>query len=98
MLGSLLKQRIAMRCLEEKGVLRMSEEGLREAVGLAIRQRRKAMKLTLAQIAARTEVSLGYLSQIELGKNSASIETLYRICLGLGLSLSDLFQVVQKAP
>ena len=32
----------------------------------------------------RTDVSLGYLSQIELGKNSASIETLYRICLALG--------------
>ena len=51
--------------------------------------------LTLAQMAQRTGVSLGYLSQIELGKNSASIETLYRISLGLGIKMADLFQTVQ---
>jgi transcriptional regulator with XRE-family HTH domain len=39
---------------------------------------------------------LGYLSQIELGKNSASIETLYRISLALGIKLSDLFTAVQR--
>ena len=44
----------------------------------------------------RTGVSLGYLSQIELGKNSASIETLYRICLALGMKMSELFQAVQR--
>jgi transcriptional regulator with XRE-family HTH domain len=43
-----------------------------------------------------TNVSLGYLSQIELGKNSASIETLYRICLALGIKMSDLFTAVQR--
>ena len=47
-----------------------------------------------SEIGAR-HVSLGYLSQIELGKNSASIETLYRICLGLGLKIADLFNAVQ---
>ena len=46
-------------------------------------------------MADRTGVSLGYLSQIELGKNSASIETLYRICLALGMKMSELFQAVQ---
>ena len=60
-----------------------------------IRDRRKALGLTLAQLAQRTNMSLGYLSQIELGKNSASIETLYRISLGLGVRLADLFQSVQ---
>ena len=46
-------------------------------------------------MAQRTGVSLGYLSQIELGKNSASIETLYRISLGLGIKMAELFQTVQ---
>jgi len=46
-------------------------------------------------MANRTGVSLGYLSQIELGKNSASIETLYRISLGLGIKMSELFESVQ---
>ena len=90
-------QRIVTRCLESRGLLRMSETALRESLGNAIRDKRKGMGLTLAEMAKRTGVSLGYLSQIELGKNSASIETLYRICLGLGMKMSDLFETVQKA-
>ncbi len=88
-------QRVVTRCLEGKGLLRLSESALRESLGAAIRARRKGMSLTLAQMAQRTGVSLGYLSQIELGKNSASIETLYRISLGLGVRLADLFQTIQ---
>jgi CheY-like chemotaxis protein len=88
-------QRTVLRCLEGKGLLRMSEAALRESLGAAIRERRKGLGLTLAQMAQRTGVSLGYLSQIELGKNSASIETLYRISLGLGIRMSELFQTVQ---
>lgn len=89
-------QRVVNRCLESRGLLRMSEEALRESLGTIIRERRKSLGLTLAQMAQRTGVSLGYLSQIELGKNSASIETLYRITLGLGMKLADLFQAVQN--
>jgi CheY-like chemotaxis protein len=88
-------QRTVLRCLEGRGLLRMSEAALRESLGAAIRERRKGLGLTLAQMAQRTGVSLGYLSQIELGKNSASIETLYRISLGLGTRMSELFQTVQ---
>jgi CheY-like chemotaxis protein len=87
---------VVRRCLESKGLLRLSEEALRETLGATIRERRKALNLTLAQMAERTGVSLGYLSQIELGKNSASIETLYRICLGLGIRMTDLFQAVRS--
>ncbi|MDB5310999.1 MAG: tcrA 2 [Gemmataceae bacterium] len=87
---------IVFRCLEEKGLLRMTEEALRESLGSAIRERRKALGLTLSNMSDRTGVSLGYLSQIELGKNSASIETLYRICLALGMKMSELFQSVQR--
>lgn len=88
-------KRIVTRCLESKGLLRMSEEALREALGTAIRERRKSQGMTLAQLAQRANVSLGYLSQIELGKNSASIETLYRISLGLGIKMAELFQSVR---
>jgi DNA-binding response OmpR family regulator len=91
-------QRTVTRCLESKGLLRLSEEALRESLGNVIRERRKALGLTLAQMAKRTNVSLGYLSQIELGKNSASIETLYRISLGLRVRVADLFQAVQMPP
>jgi CheY-like chemotaxis protein len=90
-------QKTVLRCLEGRGLLRMSESALRESLGSAIRERRKALGLTLAQMAQRTGVSLGYLSQIELGKNSASIETLYRISLGLGIKMAELFQTVQPS-
>lgn len=82
-------------CLEQRGLLRLSAEALREALGASIRERRAEKGLTLAQMGERTGISLGYLSQIELGKNSASIETLYRIALGLGVRLSDLFQALK---
>ncbi len=88
-------QRTVTRCLESRGLWRLSEEALREQLGAAIRERRKALGLTLADMAKRTNVSLGYLSQIELGKNSASIETLYRIALGLRVRVADLFQSAQ---
>jgi CheY-like chemotaxis protein len=87
---------IVIRCLESKGLLRMTEEALRESLGAAIRERRKSMGFTLSVMSERTGVSLGYLSQIELGKNSASIETLYRICLALGIKMSELFTAVQR--
>lgn len=86
---------VVTRCLQARGLLRLSEEALREALGAVIRERRKSLSLTLSQMAQRTGISLGYLSQIELGKNSASIETLYRISLGLGLKMAELFQSVQ---
>jgi DNA-binding NtrC family response regulator len=89
-------QRSVMRCLESRGLLRLSEEALREQLGAAIRERRKALGLTLAEMAKRTSISLGYLSQIELGKNSASIETLYRIALGLRVRMADLFHALQS--
>lgn len=88
-------QQAVLGCLETKGLLRMSEAALKESLGRTIRERRKQLGLTLAQMAQRTGVSLGYLSQIELGKNSASIETLYRISLGLGVKMSELFEDLQ---
>jgi DNA-binding response OmpR family regulator len=87
-----------LRCLESRGLVRLSPDALRLRLGVAIRERRKALGLTLAEMARRTEVSLGYLSQIELGRNSASIETLYRIALGLQLRLAELFQTLQTSP
>jgi FixJ family two-component response regulator len=88
-------KKTVMRCLESRGLLRSSEEGLREQLGAAIRERRKALGLPLADMAKRCNVSLGYLLQIELGQNSASIETLYRIALGLRERVADLFRSLQ---
>jgi response regulator of citrate/malate metabolism len=80
-----------MKCLEQRGLLRLSADALREAVGKLIRERRKTLGLTLAEMVERTGVSLGYLSQVELGQSAASIETLYRISRALGMRLSEMF-------
>ncbi len=87
---------VVTRCLESKGLLRMTEDALQQALGQVIRERRKALHLTLQELSQKTKLSLGYLSQIELGKNSASIGTLYKICLALGMRMSDLFASIQK--
>ena len=44
---------VVTRCLVSKGLLRMSEDALRKAVGQAIREQRKARGLTLLQLAER---------------------------------------------
>ena len=90
-------QQTVTRCLESRGLLRLSEDALKRALGEVIRKRRKALGLTLAELSQKAKVSLGYLSQIELGKNSASIETLYRIALGLRVRVADLFQSVHAS-
>jgi CheY-like chemotaxis protein len=84
------------RCLQTKGLMRMSGNELRRAVGTAVRGRRMALKLTLETLAKRTGMSLGYLSQIELGRVSPSIETLYKVSLTLGVGLSDLFEDMER--
>lgn len=80
------------RALEAKGLLRLSASELQRKIGERIREARKAHSLTLAQTAERTGLSVGFLSQIELGKNSASVETLYRIARALGMQPGEFFQ------
>jgi transcriptional regulator with XRE-family HTH domain len=60
------------------------------AIGRAIRAARKAAKLPMTEIAARCGISQPYLSQLENGKASPSIHTLYRIANTLGLTPQDL--------
>lgn len=79
------------RALEAKGLLRLSASELQRRIGEKIREGRKAKSLTLAQLAERTGLSVGFLSQIELGKNSASVDTLYRIATALGVQAGDFF-------
>jgi len=80
------------KALRDKGLLRMSDSELKRKIGERIREGRKSRGLTLAQLSERTGLSVGFLSQIELGKNSASVETLYRIGRALAVDPGDFFQ------
>jgi transcriptional regulator with XRE-family HTH domain len=70
----------------------MSANTLQRRIGERIREARKEHGLTLAQMADRTSLSVGFLSQVELGKNSASVDTLYRIARALEMDAGDFFQ------
>ncbi len=68
----------------------VTAERLSEVVGARLRAARVKSKLRLQQLSEMTGVSLGYLSQIELGKNSASLAVYMRIADGLHTTIADI--------
>lgn len=61
------------------------------AVGVRLRALRRARRLTLRDVAERTQLSESFLSQLERGRTGASIASLQQIAAALGLAVSDLF-------
>jgi transcriptional regulator with XRE-family HTH domain len=62
-----------------------------DRVGLEIRDLRKAQDLTLSKLAALSDLSQGYLSQIERGLSQPSIKVLHSISRALGVNISWFF-------
>ncbi len=60
-------------------------------IGDRIKQRRIKLGLTQEELAARTELSKGFISQLERNLTSPSIATLTDILEALGTDLSDFF-------
>jgi transcriptional regulator with XRE-family HTH domain/quercetin dioxygenase-like cupin family protein len=60
-------------------------------LGQQIRALRKAQKLSLAQLAERSDLSIGNLSQIERGVRSPSVRSLQRLSECLKVPIADLF-------
>lgn len=65
-------------------------------VGDEIRRRRKALKMTLEELAFRVEGDNGNLSKLERGKQGYSEETLRKIAAALGCSVADLFAGAER--
>lgn len=61
-------------------------------LGKQIRELRKEQKFTLKEIAERTGVSISFLSQLEHGKTSATLESIKKISDALGVNPSYFFQ------
>jgi len=61
-------------------------------VGERLREIRTARRCTLREVAERAGLSESFLSQVERGRASASIESLRKIADGLGVTMADLFQ------
>jgi quercetin dioxygenase-like cupin family protein/DNA-binding XRE family transcriptional regulator len=60
-------------------------------VGLRLRQARERKGISVRELSRRVNLSASLISQVELGKTSPSVGTLYAICSELGLSLDEVF-------
>ena len=60
-------------------------------IGDRIKKRRQKLGLTQEELAARTELSKGFISQLERNLTSPSITTLMDILEALGTDISDFF-------
>ncbi|MGO4249350.1 helix-turn-helix domain-containing protein [Paenarthrobacter sp. RAF54_2] len=61
-------------------------------LGSRLRNARQSVRLSLRELARRADVSASLVSQIELGRTSPSVGTLYALVSELGLSLDTLMQ------
>ncbi|MDR7159064.1 XRE family transcriptional regulator [Arthrobacter sp. BE255] len=61
-------------------------------LGMRLRDARQSAKLSLRELARRVDVSASLVSQVELGRTSPSVGTLYALVSELGLSLDELMQ------
>ncbi len=68
---------------------------IEQKIGAVIRQQRLANGLTLSDVAAGAGLSRAMLSRVETGRATASLEKLERICLALGISMSDVFRGIE---
>ena len=61
-------------------------------IGAKIRKLRKTSGLTLEELASRSELTKGFLSQLERNLTSPSISTLEDVLEALGTNLAEFFQ------
>ncbi len=80
------------RIAQELGLIYTSEQELNRLIGQRIRRERLKQGLTLRQLSERADLTTSQLSQVELGKNAASIWALARISGSLGRQLCELLE------
>ena len=72
------------------GLIYTDETELNRLIGHRIRQARLGKSMTLRQLSQLTQLTTSQLSQVELGKNAASVWALARISTSLGHQISKL--------
>jgi len=61
-----------------------------ETIGQKVKKARKAKKMTLKQLAEATDLSIGYLSNLERGLCSPTLDNLQSVCGAMSVSLISL--------
>jgi len=72
----------------------MVKDKLQVSLGLAIRRRREALKLSQDDFADTISMHRSYYSAIERGEKNLTLQVLSRVADGLKARLSDLFRDV----
>ncbi len=80
------------RACQRMGIIYTDESELNRLIGQRIRSHRLNQNLTLRQLSDRTDLTTSQLSQVELGKNAASVWALARISNALGQQVSEMLQ------
>jgi transcriptional regulator with XRE-family HTH domain len=65
-------------------------------IGDEIRKVRKNAGLSQEELGFRSKLARNYISMIELGQASPTLDTLFRICRALDVSASSLVAKVEK--
>jgi transcriptional regulator with XRE-family HTH domain len=66
-------------------------------IGAILRAQRKARGLTLESISIATDMTKGFISEVERDKASPSVASLLRLCDALGIEIGSLFTSVDSA-
>ncbi|GAA5087286.1 helix-turn-helix domain-containing protein [Nocardia iowensis] len=67
-------------------------------LGAVVHDRRRAARLTLATLAAKTELSQSFLSQLENGRTNTSLRSLQRIADALDTTATELLAAADSTP
>ncbi len=65
-------------------------------IGERLRYLRTSKKLSIYRVSQETGISQNHISDLELGKCQPSVETLRRLIIPLGITLSELFNENQE--
>ena len=64
----------------------------RERLGARIKELRKTRNLTQEQLSERVDLATRFISLIEVGRSSPSLETMEKIAIALDVEIKDLFE------
>jgi len=76
----------------------LSDAAFLTDLGLAVRRAREQRGMSRRAFAPVADISERYLSQLESGGGNISITLLRRVASGLGMGLSELFDIAERTP
>ena len=68
----------------------------KEIVGDVLCEARNAAGMTQEELGGKSGVDRAYISELEHGKNSVSIEVLFRLCSAMGVSCSKVVAAIEE--